>query len=140
MLDSLAQLYTDYKAAADEARKKSSVFANILGTGGSSQKHPCHQEFYAAVEKWVAEFVQSGPDSRQACLAAEFLLEEPVKHRGLECYWFMYACMGQIRGLIPCLSKEDCRHLGEKMASLYRKRDRMPVQEDTYKKLLKAGK
>lgn len=72
--------------------------------------------------------------------AASFMLEEPRKNANAEGYWFLYVCVGFIRELIPFLSREDCKQLSEQMNSLYPRRERMPLQQETFQLLQKAGK
>lgn len=139
-MDSLRQLYADYLAEAYKVRKNASAFAGIFGLGDDPRKHPCHEVFYHNVEKWMEEFVASGPACELAGEVASFLLEEPGKHRDKEGYWFLYACLGFIRSLIPFLSGEDCKALAARMNELYPRRERMPLQQETFKLLQKAGK
>jgi len=140
MLERLKKLYKEYDEAAYAARKKSTFFDNFLGTGSAAQKHPCHEQFYEDMNKVMEEYVATEPEAAEAVQVSLFMLEEPAKHREHDSYWFMYVCLAHIRELIPFMGKEDCAMLAEKMGQLYKKRDRMPVQEDTYKKLLKAAK
>jgi len=139
-MDGLRQLYADYLAEAHKVRKNASAFAGVFGLGDDPRKHPCHEVFYQNVEKWIEEFVASGPDCEQAGAVASFLLEEPGKNVKEEGYWFLYACLGFIRNLVPFLSGEDCKVLATRMNSLYPRRERMPVQQETFIMLQKAGK
>lgn len=139
-MENLRQLYADYLAEADKIRKNASAFAGIFGLGDDPRKHPCHEIFYHNVEKWVQDFVAAVPAREQAFEAASFLMEEPGKNAKAEGYWFLYACLGFIRSLIPFLAQEDCKRLSERMNALYPRRERMPVQQETFKLLEKAGK
>lgn len=139
-MEKLRQLYADYLEEADNVRKKAPAFAGIFGLGDDPRRHPCHEAFYHNVENWMRDFLESQPDAQQALEAAIFLLEEPRKNAKAEGYWFLYVCVGFIRELIPFLSREDCKRLSEQMNALYPRRERMPVQQDTFKMLQKAGK
>lgn len=139
-METLRQIYADYLAEADRVRKNASVFAGIFGLGDDPRKNPCHEAFYHNVEKWMEEFVASAPGQELAGEAASFLLEEPRKNAQKEGYWFLYVCVGFIRDLIPFLTTENCEALAERMNTLYPRRERMPVQQETFKMLQKAGK
>lgn len=136
-MEALKELYDVYRIKAYEVRKGAALFADFLGFGGGSKNHPCHDEFYYGVEKWVKEFAATQPDSASAAQVSLYLLEEPAKDKDACCYWFMYVCAGFIRELIPFLSKEDCGMLFDRMNELYKKRERMPVHEEVYKQLKK---
>lgn len=139
-MEKLRQLYTDYLEESDAIRKKASAFAGLFGLGDDPRKNPCHEKFYYDVEAWMKAYVESQPDTRQAREVASFLLEEPAKNRNAEGYWFLYVCIGFIRNLIPFLSGQDCKELSEQMNGLYPRRERMPLQQETFKMLQKAGK
>lgn len=139
-MENLRQMYADYLAEADKVRKNASVFAGLFGMGDDPRKHPCHEIFYGNVEKWVRDFLASAPTPEQAMEAAQFVLEQPKQNAGKEGYWFLYACIGFIRGMIHLLRKEDCKLLAERMSQLYTRAEQMPVQRETLKMLQKAGK
>lgn len=139
-MEILRKMYADYLEQADKVRKSAPAFAGVFGLGDDPRKHPCHMEFYQNAEKWVKEFVDSQPAQEQALEVAEFLLEEPKKNAGKEGYWFLYVCVGFVRELIPFLSAGSCKTLAQRMNVLYPRRERMPVQQETFKLLQKAGK
>ena len=139
-MEALQQLYTDYLAEVVEVRRNAPRFAGIFGLGEDPRKHPCHTIFYNNVEKWVEEFLAAKPSRDAALETAWFFLEAPKKHEETESYWFMYVCIGFIRKLIPYLTAADCKALAERFNALYPRRDRMPVQQETFKMLQKASK
>lgn len=139
-IEGLKTLYAEYLEEAAKVKKNASRFAGIFGLGDDPRKHPCHEAFYNNVGKWVEAFAQEQPDSACAKAAATWLLEAPGQNMQTEGYWFMYTCIGYIQLLIPLLTKEDCAALAERLNALYPKRERMPLQQETYKKLVKAAK
>ena len=72
--------------------------------------------------------------------AASYILEAPEPERERDAFWFLWVAVGNIRSLIPFLTNEDCKVLMDRFDQLYKKRDRMPVQAETYKMLKKAAK
>lgn len=140
MIHELKERYEAYREKSRDVRQKAPLFAGMLGLGSDPRRHPCHEEFFEDVIKWTDTFAASGPSSQEAMEVAQYILEEPVKYRETDAYWFMFVAVGCIRTLIPLLTKEDCKVLIARFDELYKKRDRMPVQIETYKMLVKASK
>ena len=140
MINELKQMYADYQKKSLEVRQKAPIFAGILGLGSDPRRHPCHEEFYEATLAWTEKFVKSSPTREEAMEVASFVLEAPEKERERDAFWFLWVAVGNIRSLVPLLSKEDCKVLAARFDELYKKRDRMPVQVETYKMLVKASK
>ena len=139
-MENLRKLYTDYIEEAYNVRKKASVFAGIFGLGDDPRKNPCHDAFFQNASQWLKDFLASEPNEAQAMEAATFILEEPRNHEGAEGYWYLYVCIGFIRELIPFMNAADCKALAERFNNLYPRRERMPLQQETFKMLQKAGK
>ena len=140
MLNELKTIYQDYNEKAMEVRRKAPIFAGWLGLGSDPRKHPCHEEFYEAALAWTEKFVGSQPSAEAAMEAASYILEAPEPERERDAFWFLWVAVGNIRSLIPFLTNEDCKVLMDRFDQLYKKRDRMPVQAETYKMLKKAAK
>ena len=139
-MENLRKLYLDYIEEAYNVRKKASVFAGLFGLGDDPKKNPCHETFYQNVSQWMEAFLSTEPTAEQAEAVASFILEEPKKHEGAEGFWFLYVCIGLIRDLIPFMDQEQCAWLAKRMNELYPRRDRMPLQQEVFKMLQKAGK
>jgi len=140
MINELKARYDEYKEKSLDIRRKAPFFAGWLGLGSDPRRHPCHEEFLDDVIERVDSFAKSDPSAEAVADVALFLLEEPLRNREYDAYWFMYVAVGCIRSLVPLLKKEDCQMLVRRFDELYKKRDRMPVQVETYKMLVKASK
>lgn len=140
MINELKQMYKDYVEKSAEVRSKAPLFAGFLGLGSDPRKHPCHEEFYDATIAWTKRFVESQPSAADVMAVASFVLEKPEQYREKDAFWFLWVAVGNIRSLVPLLEKEDCKVLVKRFDELYKKRDRMPVQVETYKMLAKAAK
>ena len=140
MINELKTMYEEYAKKSLDVRKKAPIFAGMLGLGSDPRKHPCHEEFYDATIAWTERFVAAQPSAEEAMEVALFALEKPLAYRDYDAYWFMFVAVGNIRSLIPLLTKEDCKALVKRFDELYKKQDRMPLQVETYKKLVKAAK
>ena len=140
MLQTLQQRYQAYQEKCTAAWKNSNFMENFFGTSGAAKNNPCHEEFYQDVMKLMADFVATQPSSQEALAVSSFLLTEPKKYRERDCYWFMYVIVGCIRDLIPFMDKAACAQVLAIMDANYKRKDRMPIHEDTYKKLKKAAK
>ena len=140
MINQLKQMYEEYQKKSLEVRRKAPVFAGMLGLGSDPRRHPCHEEFYDATIPWTDSFVKSAPTQAEAMEVASFILEAPEAERERDAFWFLWVAVGNIRSLVPLLSKENCKILAARFDELYKKKDRMPIQVETYKMLVKAGK
>ena len=140
MINQLKKMYEDYQEKSLEVRRKAPLFAGILGLGSDPRRHPCHEEFYEATIAWTDSFVKSAPTQEEAMEVATFVLEAPDKERERDAFWFLWVAVGNIRTMIPLLGKENCKILVARFDELYKKKERMPVQVETYKMLVKAGK
>lgn len=136
----LQELYANYDEESTQVRLSAKPFDGVFGMGNDPRKNPCHDIFYDKVQSWVQAFVADTPSPEAAAVTARFMLEAPSRYRQQECYWYMYACVGFVEGLIPFIKKEDCAALAQLFSSLYAKYDRMPVQRRVLKLLTKAGK
>ena len=140
MINQLKQMYEEYQKKSLEVRRKAPVFAGILGLGSDPRRHPCHEEFYDATIAWTDGFVKSAPTQEEVMEVAMYVLEAPDKERERDAFWFLWVAVGNIRALIPLLGKENCKILAARFDELYKKKERMPVQVETYKMLVKASK
>ena len=134
----LMEIYQDYLTKAVKIRKKASPFAGIFGMGDDPRKHPCHEEFYEAVETWVKDFSPSDP--AETFKVVEYILQAAVAHENnRDVYWFLYAAHALTMPLIPALNPEDRQTLAEWYNQTYPRRVRFPVQNQVLK-ALKTGK
>lgn len=136
----LMEIYESYCKKAADVRRKASPVAGFFGMGDDPRKHYCHEAFYDAVGEWVAEFAASCPDPVRTVAAVKWILQAPADHRHEDVYWYMYAAHGLIRPLIPLLSEGDCKALAAWYDETFRKKERLPVQQEVYKMLKKRGK
>jgi hypothetical protein len=136
-LDELKELYAKYAEKAEQVRKKASPIAGMFGFGDDPRRHSCHDDFYEAVEHWVADFMDSAPETDEIVAVTRWILEEPNNHQGKECYWYMYAAHGLTSPVIPKLPQDVCSQLRAWYGSTYSVRERMPVQQQVYKLLQK---
>lgn len=140
MITALQEIYTNYDETLTKVRKSTKLFDGFLGLGKDPRKDPCHQVFYDAVGAWVEEFIAAGHTQEEVLAVAMFLVEEPVRFYSKECYWFMFAAQGHMKPLIPLLNKENCKAVGDRISGLYKKYERMPLQNDLLKMLKKGAK
>ena len=140
MINELKAMYEAYVEKSAEVRRKAPLFAGMLGLGSDPRKHECHEAFYDATIAWTEKYIATSPSAQEAMEVATYVLETPAEHREEDAFWFLWVAVANIRSLIPFLQKEDCKALVAKFDELYKKRDRMPVQVETYKKLVKAAK
>ena len=136
-MENLKKCYAGYIAAAEKAEKNKTSWNGAFGIGASTKDHPCHDDFYEAMENWCREFMEKGPSREEAEEAVSYIFQMSEEFRGKLPYWYMYAAHGFTRPLIPLVSPE----FAEKTRIWYNERnprqDRMPVQREVFRLLKK---
>ena len=141
MLSQLIAYYDEYEKELEELHRKAPATAGLLGMGGHPRDDRCNEIFYYNVEKWVNEFLKENPGQDEADQVAEWILKLAHVHRQDHTYWFCYALQAHTKKLIPLMSREKVQQLQEWYNEAYPKVDRMPLQVEIYKLLLKhSGK
>lgn len=138
MLEKLREMYLAYDEKAAQVKKGAKV--SIWGMGEDPRNHPCHEEFYNSMELWVREFLESQPDGDAVAEAAKLIIEAAAHRREKDSFWFTYAAQAHVIPMIGWMNPQMCRELVSYYDSLYTRLERLPVQRDLYKKLVKAGK
>ena len=141
MLSQLIAYYDEYEKELEELHRKAPATAGLLGMGGHPRDDRCNEIFYYNVEKWTNEFLKGNPGQAEAEQVAEWILKLAHVHRQDHTYWFCYALQAHAKKLIPLMSREKVQQLQEWYNEAYPKVDRMPLQVEIYKLLLKhSGK
>ena len=141
MLSQLIAYYDEYEKELEELHRKAPATAGLLGMGGHPRDDRCNEIFYYNVEKWTNEFLKGNPGQAEADQVAEWILKLAHVHRQDHTYWFCYALQAHAKKLIPLMSREKVQQLQEWYNEAYPKVDRMPLQVEIYKLLLKhSGK
>lgn len=139
-LNPLQAIYEDYISQVAAILQKTSTFDGLWGFGNDPKKDPCHVKFYEDVEKYIDALVQSCPAEELAFHAADWIIRTPVQHENQAVYWCMIAVHGPCKKLVPLLSPAHCGELCSFYDDSYRRRDRLPVQQELYKALKKRAK
>lgn len=140
MLEQLKACYAQYEREARQAVLNANPTDGLFGMGADPRKHPCHDQFYRAVEAWVAEFLKGEPSDWEIADAAEWIIRAADGHRDEETYWYMYAAQIHAQPLIQRMPAHRSAELAEWYNSAYPAIDRMPVQKTVFKLLRKCGK
>ena len=85
----------------------------------------------------MGAFLKGNPVQADVDQVAEWILTLAKIHREDHTYWFCYALHAHAKGLIPLMSREKVRQMQEWYNEAYPKVDRLPVQNEVYKLLLK---
>lgn len=136
-MEQLKACYAAYVAAAEKADKNKSQWNGAFGFGVSTKDHPCHDDFYGAMEVWCRAFMEKKPSREEAEEAVRFILETSEAYRGKLPYWYMYAAHGFARPIIPLVSAEFAREMRVRYNENNPRPDRMPVQREVFKLLKK---
>ena len=88
-MEQLRACYESYFAKAQKVWKERPAWDGMLGLGASTKDHPCHMEFYEAVEAWMEEFCRTEPENGSVFQAAEWIITAAAKKEGDPTYWFL---------------------------------------------------
>ena len=136
-MEQLKEIYTRYIAAAEKAEKNKTSWNGAFGIGASTKDHPCHDDFYEAMEGWSRVFLEKNPSGEEAEAAIGYIFEMSEAHRNQLTYWYMYAAHGFARPLISLVSPEFAGRMRIWYDNHHARQDRMPVQREVYKLLKK---
>ena len=136
-MEQLKQCYANYIAAAEKAEKNKTSWNGAFGIGASTKDHPCHDDFYEAMEAWCQGFLAKGPSRAEAEEAVTYIFRMSEEFRGKLPYWYMYAAHGFTRPIIPLVSPEFAKETRLWYNENNCREDRMPVQREVFKLLKK---
>ena len=134
-MQQLKECYDRYIAAAKKAEERKSTWNGAFGLGASTKDHPCHDDFYEAMEVWSKAFVERGPTQEEAEAAVTYIFEMSENFRGKLPYWYMYAAHGFTRPIIPLVSPAFAKQMRIWYNEHNARQDRMPVQREVFKLL-----
>ena len=136
-MEQLKACYERYIAAAEKAEKNKSTWNGAFGLGASTKDHPCHDDFYEAMEIWCRDFVEKNPSQAEAEEAVRYIFEMSEIFRGKLTYWYMYAAHGFTRPIIRLVRAEFAKEMRVWYNEKHPRQDRMPVQREVFKLLKK---
>ena len=136
-MEQLKACYTRYIGAAEKVWKERSAWDGALGIGASSKDHPCHMDFYEAVEGWVDRFLKNDPDPETAEVAIAYVVQTSETYKGQFTYWTMFAAHGLVRPLVSLVSPGFAAQMRKWYDEHLPRPDRLPVHKDLYKLLKK---
>ena len=136
-MQQLKQIYEAYLAAAVKAEKNKFTWNGAFGLGASTKDHPCHDDFYEAMEAWCEAFVKRAPSREEAEEAVRYIFEASENYRNTLTYWYMYAAHGFTRPIIPMVSPEFAAEMRVWYNEHNLRPDRMPVQKEVFRLLKK---
>lgn len=136
-MEQLKACYERYIAAAEKVWKERSAWDGALGIGASSKDHPCHVEFFKAVENWVQDFLHSDPTQETAEAAITYVVQTSENYKKQFTYWTMFAAHGLMRPLVSLVSPSFAAEMRKWYDEHLPRKDRLPVHKDLYKLLKK---
>ena len=134
----IERLTDNYLDKEREVEKKSHPLADIFGFRGGPKYDPCHEEYHNAVIDAVNKYLEGTTDETEMYEAAEYVLSLGTeKECNGTCKWTLVSTQVSLKPLVPLLTAEHREALRVRFEGLYRKKDRVPIQDDLYK-LLKS--
>lgn len=136
----LKEIYESYIQKVAKVMKNASAVDGLFGWGDDPRKHPCHMEFYEAVEDYLQQLLQNSPSEDAVFEAADLIIRTAADHKGKATYWYMFAAHGLCKDLVSLMTPVHCAGLRDFYDDNYPKIERLPVQRDLYKLLKKRAK
>ena len=125
-----------YIARVQDLMANKHAFDGMFGLGHHPKNDPCHLEFYQDVKKMTEDCVAEPPDTAEVDEFAETLLRAHQDRGDLPEVQMMYIpIQGLVLQLLPLMSEEKKKELGEWYGTYMPRRMRMPVQRDVCKAL-----
>ena len=135
-LTRIEALYRDYIRTVQELEANRRPGDGLFGLRPGPADNPCHDRFASDLDALLKACAAKGPDSAECAALLRYLFKAPEPYRDLKsAYWMLIAVQGRGACLIDRLSPADAQALAELYASLYPRRERLPIQTQLLKRL-----
>lgn len=129
--------YLEKAFAAEENRKPTD---GMFGIGKKPGDDPCHAEFAAELETALKHCREEAPDSAEVRELLDYMYQQPKSHEEPKSiYWMLIAVHGLTAILIPLLGQPDAAELKKSYTAAYKRRERLPVQQQILRALEQAA-
>ena len=134
-------LYGGYLDKALQLEKDRKIGEGLLGIGKKPADDPCHEKFADDMAAALKEIAEGKPDSAAASEILHYIYSIPAEHEEPKSvYWMLIAVHGCTKELIPLLSPSDAEALRKEYGKMFRRWQRLPVQQEIFKALGNAAK
>lgn len=141
ILEKVQRLYESYLEQARQVERKRKPLEGVLGFGPRTSDAPCHDRFATALEALLNTAANEGLESGEARAVLEHIYWAPKENpEPAVAYWMLTAVHGKTLELIRHLSREDGEALWAEYNGAYRRRERLPVQNQVLAALDHARK
>lgn len=138
-IEDIKALYGEYLLQAAKLESERKVGDGLFGMGTKPSDDPCHDEFAKKLEALIGEFASADPTSAEVREVLSYIYNMPAEHREpLSSYWMLNAVQGLTLELTDKLSPEDAAALCKEFSKLYKRWERLPVQQKIYSALKKV--
>ena len=138
-LEEAEKLFDDYERQVIQLEANRKLGDGLLGFGKRVEDAPCHGDFDRAMEALISQIARDDEAAGDAAIVAELLLRaEDSRVWPASARWMALAVQRHALLLIPLLSSQAARQLGEWYEKRYPARIRFPVQKEILKALKKA--
>lgn len=131
-MEELKRLYQDYIRFAQDLHDSINPVQSLFGVRDSEVQHPGHMEFYNAVKRWTASFLENPHESSEVAQALEIILFSAAGHDKDAAVWYLIAAQDNARPLLELLPPETKQAIRKKYQKCYPKGRRLPLQNDLY--------
>ena len=140
-LERIQETASGYIAEAERLEREKKPTDGLFGMGSKPADDPCHDRFAADLEAVINDIAAQGAASSDAREMLSFIYSLASEHREpVSIYWMLCAVHGLTMPLIGLLDAEDAAALSRDYAFMFRRWERLPVQNNVYKTLRLKGK
>lgn len=135
-VDIIRPIYEDYLMQAAKLEAERKVGDGLFGVGTKPADDPCHDEFAKKLEAELNAYSKENNTSAEVREVLSYIYNMPSLHREpLSAYWMLNAVQGLTLELIKQLSAEDSEVLCKEYSKLFKRWQRLPVQQQVYSAL-----
>lgn len=128
-----------YIQQAEKLEKEKKPTDGLFGMGKKPADDPCHDKFASDMEKALDELAKEEHPSGEIKDILSYIYHLPAEHRQpMSIFWMLCAVHGLTLALTDKLSPEDKTVLCTQYGTDFKRWERLPAQEQVYKKLKKA--
>ncbi len=136
MLKEVTGLYDRYVQQVEDLEKNRKFGEGLFGTKDGPKNHPCHGKFAEDLDRLLEEQENTAPESSAVKDVLAFIYTAPRRYSPpMSAYWMLIAVQGLTARLTERLDPKDAEELLAQYGKEYRRRERLPVQDQIVRQL-----
>ena len=134
-MEELKSLYQEYIQLAQDLHNSIRPIHSVFGMRSSEVQHPGHLEFYNAVKRWTACFLEKPHELPEIVQALEIILFSAAEHDKSAALWYLIAAQEHAKPLLDLLPPQQKQALRKQYQKRYPRGKRLPLQDELYARM-----